>query len=76
MLSLPIAAGAHAPRLHAGVPLRTSSGAVLGSLCVVDFEPRELSENDLANLEDLAAMATSQLELRLKALRGSQPVGA
>lgn len=51
-------------RMYAGTALRTPGGQRIGTLCVVDTAPRILSEADLQVLQDLAAMAMSELELR------------
>jgi serine/threonine protein kinase len=68
-LSNPLVAGDLGIQFYAGVPLQTSDGHNLGTLCVLDFEPREISETDVQNLEDLAAMVMSELELRLATRR-------
>jgi GAF domain-containing protein len=47
-----------------GVPIRGSDGPVLGALCVVDGKPRDWTAADLAVLEDLAAIAMAEIELR------------
>ena len=49
---------------YAGVPLFTNDGHALGSLCVIDSKPRRWREEELAALEDLAAAAMTELELR------------
>jgi PAS domain S-box-containing protein len=48
---------------YAGFPLRGPGGQVLGSFCVVDFEPRHWLAADLAVLENLAGAAASQIAL-------------
>jgi two-component sensor histidine kinase len=65
----PLVAGDFGLRFYAGVPLRTHDGYNLGTLCVVDTRPREVSEAEIADLEDLAAVAMDQLELRISARR-------
>jgi signal transduction histidine kinase len=50
---------------YAGIPLVTTDGAMLGSFCVIDTKPRQWSTEDLATLRDLAAIAASEIELRL-----------
>jgi PAS domain S-box-containing protein len=49
---------------YAGVPLITREGHVIGSFCVVDRMPRLWSERDIALLQDLAASAITEVELR------------
>ncbi len=39
---------------YAGVPLRTKQGLVLGSLCILDKQVRQMSEEDLVLLNQLA----------------------
>src|SRR5690606_10058569 len=41
-------------RFYAGAPLRTRSGHVVGSLCVVDTNPREVSEEQMRLLQAAA----------------------
>lgn len=60
----PLVTGEPNISFYAGAPLRTPSGHALGTLCVIDAQPRELSDEQRAILEDLAAMAVSELELR------------
>ena len=50
---------------YAGVPLTTPDGFNLGSLCVIDFEPRTIGKNDLSTLIDLSRVVVDELELRL-----------
>ncbi|MBA3498252.1 MAG: response regulator [Gemmatimonadales bacterium] len=50
---------------YAGVPLLALDGHVLGSLSVVDVRPRQWSSAELADLNDLAALAASELQHRL-----------
>lgn len=49
---------------YAGIPLTTTDGHALGSFCVIDTEPRDWTEEDVATLQDLAAMALTEIELR------------
>ncbi|MBP0438670.1 sensor domain-containing diguanylate cyclase [Tianweitania sediminis] len=51
-------------RFYAGIPLKVGSGEVVGTLCAIDFAPREFSEEDLAALQDLAAITMREIELR------------
>ncbi|MCA9592370.1 MAG: GAF domain-containing protein [Myxococcales bacterium] len=53
-------------RFYAGVPLRSPEGHGLGTLCIVDSQPRSLDADQLAQLDALAKLATSALELHRK----------
>lgn len=56
-------------RFYAGVPLLSrEERQPLGTLCVVDVEPRELSTDTVALLEGLARQVENCLELRRSAL--------
>jgi diguanylate cyclase (GGDEF)-like protein len=48
-------------RFYAGCPLKVANGSKLGTLCLIDREPRNFSEDDLALLRDLARMAEQEL---------------
>lgn len=49
-------------RFYAGVPLRDRSGMAMGTLCVIDREPRKLRASELQALVDLAAIAAGEIE--------------
>ncbi|MHB1930064.1 MAG: PP2C family protein-serine/threonine phosphatase [Acidimicrobiales bacterium] len=68
-LANPLVAGSFGLRFYAGVPLRTHDGFNLGTLCVIDREPRAVTDDEVATLEDLAAVVMDELELRLSARR-------
>ena len=63
----PLVAGEFGLRFYAGVPLRTLDGFNLGTLCVLDLEPRVVTEEEVSILTDLATLVMDQLELRLAA---------
>ena len=56
-------------RFYAGVPLLTPDGHNLGSLAIIDYKPRTMTDCEVAILEDLAAMVLHEMELRLAARR-------
>ena len=60
----PLVTGSPHIRFYAGVPLQTPSGDSIGTLCVIDAEPRQLSQQQLSSLEALARQVVIQLELR------------
>jgi PAS domain S-box-containing protein len=51
-------------RFYAGAPLMTSDGQVLGTICVVDRVPRDLSAGQKEALKALSRLVVAQLELR------------
>lgn len=68
-LANPLVAGEFGLRFYAGIPLKTHDGYNLGTLCVIDREPRAVNEEQIVDLRDLASVVMDQLELRLSALR-------
>ncbi len=54
-------------RFYAGAPLRTSSGLVVGCLCVIDTRPREFPKADRQRLQDMADALMIQVEDRVTA---------
>lgn len=62
-------AGEFGLQFYAGVPLTTGDGCNLGTLCVIDLEPRTISAEEVLTLQDLAAVVVDELELRLAARR-------
>ncbi|UFS59833.1 protein kinase domain-containing protein [Subtercola endophyticus] len=61
-------------RFYVGVPLKRTSGELIGTLAVMDFAPSEATDAEVENLNDLAALVVSQLELRQVGLRTTSDV--
>lgn len=51
-------------RFYAGAPLFTRAGYGLGTLCVADVMPRQITDDQARGLQDLAAMVMTQIELQ------------
>src|SRR6185503_18365064 len=65
VLADPRATGELGFRFYAGVPLTMADGRNLGALCVMDEQPRRITEAEVATLVDLAAVVVDELELRV-----------
>lgn len=61
----PLVTGDPGIRFYAGVPLITSSGFYLGTLCVIDTIPRQLAHEQLDAVKTLADSVMAHLDLRL-----------
>jgi PAS domain S-box-containing protein len=59
----PLVTGEPRIRFYAGVPLHSTSGARLGTLCVIDKKPRTIAASDIETLRDLAKWAELELNL-------------
>ncbi|UHC19462.1 diguanylate cyclase [Methylobacterium currus] len=63
-------------RYYAGVPVRVTQAngdaVTIGTLCVLDDEPREPSATDVEILSDLACAAEALFEARMVALRAAE----
>jgi len=60
----PLVEGAPGIRFYAGVPVRSSSGLALGTLCALDHKPRVLNDEEKAVLVDLAAVIMREVQYR------------
>jgi diguanylate cyclase (GGDEF)-like protein len=48
-------------RFYAGYPIRNQEGYKVGSFCIMDHEPREISAEDIVALKDMTALVEQQL---------------
>ena len=58
----PLVTGAPNVRFYAGCPLQVSNGSKIGTLCLIDVEPREFDSESTALLQDLARMVEQEIE--------------
>ena len=59
----PLVTGEPKIRFYAGCPIRGPMGHRIGTLCVIDPEPRGMSVEEQATLRDLAAMVEDEVAL-------------
>jgi len=64
----PIVVGDPNVVFYAGVPLQSPDGYPLGTLCIIDNQPRELADNQVNALKILANQVECLMELHLKTL--------
>lgn len=68
-LANPLVAGEFGLRFYAAVPLTTHDNHHLGTLCVIDKEPRQILVDEIEILKTLASLVMDQMELRLASRR-------
>jgi len=66
-LANPLVAGSFGLQFYAAAPLKVKDGYNLGTLCIIDKQPRKLSEPEKQILQDLADIVIDEMELRLAA---------
>jgi phosphoribosyl 1,2-cyclic phosphodiesterase/GAF domain-containing protein len=57
----PLVIGPPRVRFYAGQPVAAPDGSRIGTLCIIDHRPRDLSAEDVAALQDLARMVEEEL---------------
>lgn len=65
----PLVRGELGLRFYAAAPIITQDGYRLGTVNVIDTEPRDISSAEIATLQDLAGVVADEIELRLSSLR-------
>lgn len=60
----PLVTGAPGIQFYAGAPLKLPSGEAIGTLCIIDQQPRDLDRVDLAILASLRDLAVEELVRR------------
>lgn len=72
----PLVTGPTGMRFYAGAPLITPDGHALGTICVFDRAPRDLSPDQVDALSALARQVVAQMELRRRLKREREEAGA
>lgn len=67
-LTNPLVAGGFGLQFYAAAPLTTAQGYRLGTMCILDRTPREMSIVEEQMLETLAGLVMNDLEVRLQAI--------
>ena len=60
----PLVVGGPQIRFYAGCPIAAPDGSLIGTLCIIDTQPRKLTEVDNETLRDLAAILEQEIKLR------------
>ena len=68
----PLVTGDAHIRFYAGLPLTSREGHAMGTLCVIDREPKHLTPDQMAALKILGQQVVSQLELRQQTIKLEQ----
>jgi len=70
----PLVTGGPCIRFYAGVPLRFAGELTVGTLCVLDSRPRQVSDTELAHLRDLARIVEREMLHRSLAIDSGSAV--
>jgi signal transduction histidine kinase len=62
----PLVTGEPYIRFYAGAPLRVANGQPIGTLCIVDYQPRTFSKLDQERLTQLAQTVMDLIEMRVE----------
>jgi diguanylate cyclase len=72
--SNPLVVNAPNIRFYAGIPIKSVEGYSLGTLCVIDNKPKRPSINELKALNDLAQLATKEIQFRERMLSAQDSI--
>jgi two-component system NtrC family sensor kinase len=72
----PFVLGGPKIRFYAGAPLIAPNGHILGTVCVFDTKPRELSAGQIKALQSLARQVMALLEARLQLIENGRAAAA
>lgn len=59
----PLVLGDPSIRFYAGCPIRHPSGFRIGTLCLIDSSPRDMTEDEIATFKDMAAMVEDEINV-------------
>jgi diguanylate cyclase (GGDEF)-like protein len=57
----PVVIGAPHIRFYAGQPLKAANNQIMGTFCILDYQPRQFSKEDIALLKDLSDLAEKEI---------------
>ncbi|QEE50316.1 GAF domain-containing sensor histidine kinase [Flavobacterium alkalisoli] len=66
LMESPYVAGEDGIRFYAGAPLKSPEGYTVGTVCVVDTVPREVTDSQLDMLKTLSKIIVNKLESRMR----------
>lgn len=56
----------HGLRFYAGIPIISKEGYGMGALCVIDYKPRSLTDEQIVTLKAIGAQIVENLDIRRK----------